>query len=57
MCWSAWVHPGTVLTIAELAIASQSSPDLIDIVETWPRLPESIKSAILALVKASEQVE
>ena len=30
---------------------------LADIVEAWPRLPDSIKSAILALVKASEHAE
>ncbi len=31
--------------------------DLADTVEAWPTLPDSIKSAILALVKASEHVE
>jgi hypothetical protein len=31
--------------------------ELADIVEAWPRLPDSIKSAILALVKAAEHVE
>ena len=31
--------------------------ELADIVEAWPRLPDSIKSAILTLVKASEHVE
>ncbi|NQT03343.1 MAG: hypothetical protein HQ580_15050 [Planctomycetes bacterium] len=46
-----------VLTIVESAVASQLSTDLIDIVEAWPGLPDSIKSAILALVKASEHVE
>ena len=30
---------------------------LADIVDAWPGLPDSIKSAILALVKASEHVE
>jgi len=30
--------------------------DLAAIVEAWPKLPDSIKQAILALVKASEHV-
>ncbi len=58
MCWcclNMMLH--ITLTIVESAIASQSSPDLIDIVEAWPRLPDSIRSAILALVKASEHVK
>jgi len=46
-----------VLTIIESVIASQSSPDLVDIVAAWPTLPDSIRSAIQALVKASEHVE
>jgi hypothetical protein len=47
----------TMLIIIESTIASQLSTDLIDIADAWPRLPDSIKSAILALVKASEHVE
>ena len=31
--------------------------DLADIVAAWTRLPDAIKSAILALVKAAEHVE
>ncbi len=31
--------------------------ELVNVMEAWPRLPDSIKSAILALVKASEHVE
>jgi hypothetical protein len=46
-----------MLIIIESTIASQLSTDLIDIAEAWPKLPDAIKSAILALVKASEHVE
>jgi hypothetical protein len=31
--------------------------ELAAIMEAWPRLPDAIKSAILALVKAAEHVE
>jgi len=40
---------------AETRCLSALPPELADIVEAWSRLPESIKSAILMLVKASEQ--
>jgi len=34
-----------------------SLQELANVVAAWPTLPDSIKSAILALVKASEHVE
>ena len=33
--------------------AAQMAPDLAEIVDAWPELPEAIKAGILAMVKAS----
>ena len=33
--------------------AAQMAPDLAEIVDAWPELPEAIRAGILAMVKAS----
>jgi len=36
-----------------LALLRRESPDLAAVVEAWPKLPESIKAGIVAMVKAA----
>jgi hypothetical protein len=37
-----------------LAILLQKYPDLVQLVERWPSLPEHIKAAVKALVQSSD---
>jgi hypothetical protein len=37
-----------------LARETPIDPDLAQIVESWPRLPEAIRAGILAMVRASQ---
>jgi len=37
--------------------ASELPPDLAEIVTVWPKLPEHIKAAVMALVQTHKQMQ
>jgi hypothetical protein len=46
--------PTVVPSSPGTALGAHHPPDLVLVVDTWPRLPAVIKAAILVLVQASD---
>ncbi len=40
-----------------ISAASEDSPELMVVVEAWPRLPKQVKAGIVAMVRATQQSE
>jgi hypothetical protein len=47
--------PETVLASC-LALLSERDPDFVRLLKVWPELPEPIRAAILAMVKATTEM-